>query len=73
MGGQITKTGRVLFDGIASLAHERALGVPASRVRMVPSGLGNFACVMGCLALVAEERFEHPRTFALRMSGKDDQ
>jgi len=73
LGGQITKAGPVLFDTIGSMVRERALGVPASRVQIVPSGLGDMACVMGCFALVAEEQLEHPATLALNVFAHADQ
>ena len=67
VGGHIASAGSLMFDVINSVVRERALGVPKSRVQILPSGLDDRSCVMGCLALVVEEQLEEPKTLAVTM------
>ena len=54
----------LLFGKIHEVVNERALGVPKSHMRIVPSELGTKACIMGTMALVVQERLESPKAFA---------
>lgn len=67
VGGHVASVGSLMFDVINSVVRARALGVPKSRVQILPSALDDNSCVMGCLALVVEEQLEEPTTLAVTM------
>lgn len=55
IGGGVARAGAPLFDPARAMMRERAMGVPAAAVEVVPAALGDDAAVVGA-ALLAIER-----------------
>ena len=57
IGGGIEKAGEVILESIRRSVKKLAFEEPASRVRIIPSGLGNNAVSLGAACLVLREAF----------------
>ncbi len=59
VGGCIAAS-EIVFDEINRVVQERGLQIPAEKVSLVPTGLGDKVALMGCIALLLDTLLEQP-------------
>ncbi|NMB02446.1 MAG: ROK family transcriptional regulator [Firmicutes bacterium] len=59
VGGRIAES-TILFEEINRVVAERGLQIPAAKVCLSPSGLGEEVALMGCIALLLDTLLEQP-------------